>query len=157
MALPLLGEIEKLINEHGSAAILKERIELLKEQYAALEKRLADADQQRNEALTVNLSLKARVAELESLIKPAGPAKTTDRIDPIREQLLQELAQTSEYLSSDHLANACGISIQLALYHLEDLEESDYVHGSYSALGDPPEWKLIQFGRSYLVAHGLLT
>ncbi len=34
--------IEKLINERGSAAILRERIELAKEQYATLEKRVTE-------------------------------------------------------------------------------------------------------------------
>jgi hypothetical protein len=34
--------IEKLVNEHGSAAVLKERIELAKDQYAALERQVAD-------------------------------------------------------------------------------------------------------------------
>ena len=37
MTLPLLGEIERLINEHGSAVILKERLALAAEQYAALQ------------------------------------------------------------------------------------------------------------------------
>ena len=37
MSIPLLKEIEKLITEHGSAAILRERIALANDKYAALE------------------------------------------------------------------------------------------------------------------------
>ncbi len=42
MGIPFLGEVEKLINEHGSAAILKERIALANDKYAALEAKVAD-------------------------------------------------------------------------------------------------------------------
>jgi hypothetical protein len=36
-----LDLIEKAINEHASAAVLKERLELIREQAAATEKRIA--------------------------------------------------------------------------------------------------------------------
>lgn len=38
--MSLLDGLEKLINEHGSAAILKERIDLANDKYAALETKL---------------------------------------------------------------------------------------------------------------------
>ena len=37
MAIPILSEIERLINEHGSALILKERLALAADKYSALE------------------------------------------------------------------------------------------------------------------------
>ena len=54
--------IEKLINEHGSAAILRERITLAKEQYAALERRVEEKTKEleivkgQNEVLRKQLS-----------------------------------------------------------------------------------------------------
>jgi len=42
--MSIFDSIEKLITEHGSAAILRERLEKAKEQYALLEKGKADAD-----------------------------------------------------------------------------------------------------------------
>ena len=54
--------IEKLINERGSASILRERIELAKEQYAALERRVAELTKElatvkgQNEVLRKRLS-----------------------------------------------------------------------------------------------------
>lgn len=53
MALPILGEIERLINEHGSAAILKERLALASDQYAALEKKVSEL-QTENERLRLD-------------------------------------------------------------------------------------------------------
>ena len=50
--MDIFGGIEKLITEHGSAAILRERIALIAQQYSALEKE--------------NATLKQQVASLES-------------------------------------------------------------------------------------------
>lgn len=54
MAFPFLGEIERLINEHGSALILKERLALAADQYLALEKKVAEL-QTENEHLRLDL------------------------------------------------------------------------------------------------------
>jgi hypothetical protein len=67
MKLPEL--VEKLINEHGSAAILRERLAFIRDQAQILEKQNAQLQQE-------NVTLKKRVAELETelrkLIKPDG-------------------------------------------------------------------------------------
>jgi len=44
--MSLFDPIEKLINEHGSAEILKTRIELAKEQFEALERKVDDTNRQ---------------------------------------------------------------------------------------------------------------
>jgi septal ring factor EnvC (AmiA/AmiB activator) len=54
MGIPFLSEIEKLINEHGSAKILQERIALAKDQYEVLEKELA-ASKSREADLTAEI------------------------------------------------------------------------------------------------------
>ncbi len=43
MGIPGLSEIERLITEHGSAAILKERLALASDQYSALEKKFTES------------------------------------------------------------------------------------------------------------------
>jgi hypothetical protein len=57
----LFDNIEKLINEHGSATILRERIIQAQEQYAALEKRAAEAD-----ASVIRLELQLRESRAEN-------------------------------------------------------------------------------------------
>lgn len=68
----LLDGLERLINEHGSATILKERIELANDKYAALERRLAETDQRvvqlerEKQALEIETyKLREKVRELE--------------------------------------------------------------------------------------------
>jgi regulator of replication initiation timing len=57
MNIPILGEIEKLINEHGSAVILKERIALVNDKYSALEKELSASKTKVSELEAENKSL----------------------------------------------------------------------------------------------------
>ena len=57
----LLDAIDKLIKERGSAAIMQERLNLLRDQAQALEKKLAEFQ-------TENDALKKRVGELEAQI-----------------------------------------------------------------------------------------
>ncbi|MDD2700641.1 MAG: hypothetical protein PHH36_05320 [Sideroxydans sp.] len=53
MGIPILSEIERLINEHGSAVILKERLALAADQYSALQKQVAQL-QSENERLSLD-------------------------------------------------------------------------------------------------------
>lgn len=71
-----LDGIEKLIIEHGSAAILKERIALASDQYAALEKKSNNL-QAENERLKLDLEdcKKQRRAVEEKLSHGGNPEK----------------------------------------------------------------------------------
>jgi hypothetical protein len=62
-----LDELEKLINEHGSAAILKERIALANDKYAALEEKIGALRAENDILRSENGKLVAQVHELELL------------------------------------------------------------------------------------------
>lgn len=67
----LLDGLEKVINEHGSAMILKERIALANDKYAALEAK-NEALQSENDTLrNDNITLKAKVQNLEEQLAQA--------------------------------------------------------------------------------------
>jgi FtsZ-binding cell division protein ZapB len=53
MGIPILSEIERLINEHGSAVILKERLALAADQYSSLQKQVVQL-QSENERLRLD-------------------------------------------------------------------------------------------------------
>jgi predicted nuclease with TOPRIM domain len=55
--MPLFANIEKWISEHGSAAILKERLLLASDKYAALEEKLSDLRSQHEELRLKNANL----------------------------------------------------------------------------------------------------
>jgi phage shock protein A len=71
----LLDGIEKLITEHGSAANLRERIALAREQYAALERSAAELRKDNDRLKSANAELQVRVRELERQ-QPEVPSGT---------------------------------------------------------------------------------
>ena len=58
----LMDLIEKAINEHGSAAIQKERIEWVKEQITALEKKNGELETKNEQLVSENATLRAQLA-----------------------------------------------------------------------------------------------
>lgn len=157
MSVPILGEIEKLIIEHGSALILKQRIELAREQYSALERKLAESEamvlklgteRQAFELETYKLKEKVRALEAE-LTERAG-----ERLDPLAEKILRLLAEENDH-TAESIAQIHGIATALAEFHLNELRENRMVGAEYNAIY-PTTWHLAQEGRRYLVTHGFL-
>lgn len=66
MGIPVLAEIERLITEHGSAAILRERLALAAEQYAALEKKIIELQAENERLNSENSKLQEQVRNLAS-------------------------------------------------------------------------------------------
>lgn len=62
MGIPFFSEIERLITEHGSATILKERIALLKDQFVLLESKVANLEQENARLLAANHELEQQTA-----------------------------------------------------------------------------------------------
>ena len=119
----LLDGLEKIINEHGSAVILKERIALANDKYAALEKKLSDSELKTKQLETEkqgieleNFKLKEKVRNLEQQINE----NQGQRLDGIREKILTALSSVQE-TTSERIAVMLGIGEQLATFHLEEL------------------------------------
>lgn len=62
----MLSIIEKLINEHGSSTILKERLELINDKYEALETKLANSKKE-NELLRKELEVLKKQVETQKI------------------------------------------------------------------------------------------
>ena len=80
----LFDSFEKLINEHGSATILKERLLLVADQYAALEKALAASEAKAKEVIAQKEHL-----ELENL-------QTKEEVQALKDRLAH-FASLSEF------------------------------------------------------------
>lgn len=154
----LLDGFEKLINEHGSAAILKERIALANDKYAALEKKFFDSELRAKQLESEkqgfeldNLKLKEKMRDLEHQLAE----RHGQRLEEVREKLLIALSPGQEAIAAQ-IAQALGIGEQLATFHLEELAKTRFVSAARFYTGRPTIWKLAQDGRGYLVNHGLL-
>jgi len=154
----LLDGIEKLINEHGSAVILKERIALANDKYAALEQKLSASDLRVSELESENKGLRSNLektqVEVQNLKKLTEQSHGS-RLEGVKEKILVALTQHEE-LEAAQISRMLGIGSQLATFHLEELKSSDMVN-DYYAVDSPVFWGIIQGGRAYLVRHSLLA
>jgi hypothetical protein len=150
----LLDGLEKLINEHGSAVILRERIQLANDKYAALERKLIDAEAEA-------AALKSKVGELTSKLAEAVGQEKKDPgvLDGEREAILRCLC-TLDGATDAKLAEVCKLSEPRVTFHLQALEHLRFVNGSRaSRLGAGKlriVWTIRQPGLEYLHARGLL-
>lgn len=143
----LLDGLEKLITEHGSAAILKERIALANDKYSALETKVKELNEE-------NARLRAEVAELRVRQPAQQAARAQANIDELSERVLVLLSKQPD-ITLNHIARQLNIGEELAALHVEDLEASGLVYGSHSMM-QASTYSLDQEGRRLLARKGLL-
>jgi hypothetical protein len=154
----LLDGLEKLINEHGSAAILKERIALANDKYAILENKLEASALRVTELESENKTLRLNPgnakAEIENLKGDTEKARGA-RLDDVKEKILVLLAGQESY--EQNIARTLGVGNQVAAFHLQELESAGFIGRSLSMTGEEFPWYLNQEGRRYLVTHDLIA
>lgn len=159
MAIPILGEIERLINEHGSAAIMKERLGLAADQYAVLERKLAAETERANKAEAASEALRRDVSDLQeqlAVLRAAHAAPTVpDQLDEVREKILVALSEHDRPLTSANIAYLLGVGEQAAKFHIEEMADQHLITNILRMDG-PAVYLLDQEGRRYLIARGRL-
>lgn len=158
-----LDAIEKLINEHGSATILRERIALANDKYAQLESALKDSEARCAELGSRTARLETELQELRARngqMERDSQSRASQGLDDIAEGYLLYLTE-HDGLSTEEIAGAKDVGRALAEFHLEELKSkklvSDrYTMGSYHGEPGRREWCLNRDGRAYLAGRGLL-
>lgn len=163
----LLDGFEKLINEHGSATILKERIALANDKYSALEKELsasklreAESKAREAELAAENQSLKLDNEKLRQEIQRRNDESEKEKshgnsLEEIKVKILTYMANYEEtYVGS--VASALGIGMQTAQFHMEELVDTNMINMS-CYFGGESTWYLTQDGRKYLVRNNLIA
>lgn len=154
----LLDGIEKLITEHGSAAILKERIELAKEQYTALEAKLSAAESRIKEleSISQNLELESyRLKERIGVLEQQLTERQGERRPEIEEKILS-LVAANDGITDRVIAHTLSLNPQIVAFHLTELGSAHLLRQTLR-IGQPvTPYHLTQEGRKYLISHGLL-
>lgn len=156
----MLEMFERLINEHGSSAILRERLELISDRYTLLEGQLA-ASRQENSALndqigTLRKDLELAQEEIERLVgernahalQNAGP-----QLDDGKISILKLMFQANQPLNISALSRAVRIDENLIEYHLDRLSEIDLITTGPLYINEPLTYVLSKSGRKYVVEH----
>jgi len=166
-----LDSLEKLITEHGSATILKERIQLLNDRHADLQRKCDAAEKERDSLRADNASLRsekqamqAQIDEIRRLQDDADRQRQKDcagpdRLPADRESVLRAICFHPDRETAQ-VAGITGLSGQMAQWHIDALEKSRLIHVSYTV---STPWDkggrfltVTEDGRDYLARNGLL-
>ena len=106
-------------------------------------------------------NLKSLIADVT--YKPeSGEESSSNIVGGLEEEkvkILKMLAEAEESGREENtdseISRSLGMSILVTRYHLESLEEEDYVYVSY-AMNQPALYSIDQKGRDYLIKNGLL-
>ena len=157
MSLNPITAIEKLINEHGSAAILRDRLLLASEQFSALECKTTEltlkTGQLEAENKTLRAQLQQRAAQIHALEVAAEQKRTGNRTE-IEQHILTLLA-SSDGPVVQRVAQQLGIGVQVAMFHLSELSTAELIYPQ-NYINRESEWHLANEGRRYLIQRGLI-
>ncbi|MES2997144.1 MAG: hypothetical protein V4733_10085 [Verrucomicrobiota bacterium] len=174
MSLNPITAIEKLINEHGSATVLRERLALAADQFTALEKegvraekRLVDAEKQLAGATAKIELLESRNADLE---KQLGQRQSAgDVIDDPTHEVLKLLFKVDEGLDSGSIRSHLNMTEGVVRFHLDTLKGLDFIGHkrgrdasfgiysegtSFAPRGSPENFFIKPKGRAYIMKNG---
>ncbi len=154
----MLNTIEKLINEHGSSTILKERLQLAADQYTVLQDKL-EASQQKNSALEAeNQSLKTQLQQaqeevnrLQEIMQASTEAQGNKELKEIEQQILGTLFEANTHFSPTQLATKLSIGESLTKYHIDRLIGMKLIGYGPAKMNAPMYYVLSEHGRKYVV------
>jgi predicted ArsR family transcriptional regulator len=154
----LLDSIERLINEHGSATILQERIALANDKYSALEKENMDLKSKINILETENQSLKRDNEQLIIKLQNFDEQSSSGQyslLDEIKVKILVLLSK-HDRINAAQIAGSLGLNEQVAKFHLLELKKVKMITDLLT-MGAPARYTLIQEGRRYLIENNLIS
>lgn len=159
--MSILGDIQNLITEHGSAAILREKVELLDLQRA-------QAASERDALATELERAKARIKALESekveiqaqldarqRIESIGQGPR-DRLPDESEKMLVLIANATEPIGVDDVIRHLRLPQARGEYFFDQLRNREFVIAGGGRMGIGFYYRATSEGREYLMQRGLL-
>ncbi len=150
----IFSEIERLITEHGSATILRERLALAADQYAALERKLSEL-QSENETLRAQLKQSQEENEKLKKLIPSRSGKPND-FDETTHRILKIFFNQSDDVSVDQVAQQIGVEQGIVEYHFDLMREACFIIQTRVGIetfggSSPPMYGITPEGRKYVV------
>lgn len=160
--MSLLGEIDKLINERGSAAILREKVGLLElqrshaiEQRDATEAKLTAASGKVRE-LEIELSrTRQQLEDARENLKRLGGSQQ-DQLPTESEKMLAHIANARSAVTCDQVIKHFGLSKAKGEFLFDQLLERKYVYHTGGQIGVGWFYDATSEGRKYLARTGQL-
>jgi hypothetical protein len=161
----LTGQFEKLITEHGSAAIQEKHIAFFRDQLTLFEKKSTLLESENTVLKTENDKLKSELEEskkeneiLREKIQEYEQPLHGNLLEEVKGRILYWLSKNS--MSADQVANTLQIGLEVAKFHLQELKEKKMVKDGFSRakLNQIIQvWSVDQEGRRYLVENKIIA
>ncbi|MBI5559314.1 MAG: helix-turn-helix transcriptional regulator [Deltaproteobacteria bacterium] len=155
----LLDGFEKLINEHGSATILRERIALANDKFSSLEQKLFDSELREKNLNSENKALKSdlekatkEINRLTKIIESSQKEQSVNKPKEIEEQILKHFFDTNQEFYVSNIASRFNISVGVAEYHINNLKKVGFIGDLLSSM-DNTRYYITDRGREYIVAN----
>jgi hypothetical protein len=149
----LSEQLQRLINEHGSAAILRDHLALFKDQVVIIEKKATLLELENSIFKTENSELKTKIVQLTNendglrgKIQNVEQPSVTEMHDRVLDLLFQKPA------TNEHTCKTLKINEQEAYFYLDDLYNENMVDPPTPYSSGPEEWRLSQDGRRYIMS-----
>jgi predicted RNase H-like nuclease (RuvC/YqgF family) len=149
--------LEKIINEHGSATILRERLALAREQHEAQIGALESAREKLTaEREVLSAQLKDAQAEIQRLKKQVASLRPEAGLSEEEVGILKMLASQDCELTAQLIAQASGSNITRVEFFLRKLEDGRFIDGRHYYTGQASSYQIAHGGRGYLMHRGLV-
>jgi hypothetical protein len=154
----MLEIFEKLINEHGSSVILKERLELYSDKYGMLEDKLEISNQKNSILETESASLQKQlesaqieIKELQEKFETVNESKKSSQLDEEKQNILKLLFSINRSTSISELTRHLQLEESLIQYYIDSLKERDLVGYGLLKINSPVTYCLSEQGRKHVV------
>jgi uncharacterized protein (DUF3084 family) len=149
--------LEKLITEHGSATVLRERLALAREQHdSEVDALKSERDKVAAERDLLGTKLKDAQAEIQQLKQQVERLRPRDGLEDLEVSILKLLAEARHDLTAHDVARSLGAGITKIQFHLTQLEQGGFISGAHYYTGKASAYSIAHAGRGYLVQRGLV-
>ena len=129
--------LEKLINEHGSATILKERLGLKSDHIEALQREYSQIMEQQKELVSENRELRikldeahAEIKRLQDQLQISTDSNTAHEFKPEEMKILEFLFKNDDHFALEFLAQVIGADSNTAKYYVNNLLDKEMLYRS---------------------------
>lgn len=134
--------LEKLINEHGSASILKERLGLKDDQIASLQNEFATLIGENDQLKLENSELKTSLAEtkkeitrLEQTLESYSKKEDENQLSENELKILRFLFENNREFRIEQIAQIVSTDTNTAKYYVNSLQEKKLLYNSLRVNG----------------------
>jgi len=153
----LSEQVQKLINEHGSATILRDHLALFKDQVIILEKKMTLLESENIILKTENSNLKTKSVELEKdITKLRSKIQKYEHLhngllDETAKNILNKLFETNREITINSLTKFLNSKESVVQYHIDNLLKNKLITKGPRMLNGPTTYLITKEGRKYVV------